>query len=54
MKYISNMKIPNYDELNCPGKLGNLYIKKRFPEFYNYLIDRYKNYNNKKLNNKKA
>ena len=49
MKYISNMKIPNYDELNCPGKLGNLYIKKRFPEFYNYLIDRYKNYNNKKF-----
>ena len=37
------MNIPRIEELNCPGRVGNLFFEKRYPEFYEYLM---KNYNN--------
>ena len=35
------MHIPKIEELNCPGRLGPLYLKKNYPEFYQYLLDNY-------------
>ena len=43
------MLIPNKEELNCPGKLGNLYIEKNYNEFYNHLLNFYKDYNYSKF-----
>ena len=43
------MLIPNKEELNCPGKLGNLYIEKNYNEFYNHLLNIYKDYNYSKF-----
>lgn len=36
------MDIPQIEILDCPGRVGNLFFKKRYPEFYEYLM---KNYN---------
>ena len=50
LKYISNiMNVPKKEELNCSGKLGKLYIKKNYPEFYEYLINTYTNTSTEKL-----
>lgn len=35
------MNIPNREELNIPNHLGSLYIKKRYPEFYDFLENIY-------------
>ena len=43
------MNIPKKEELGTGGKLGSLYFKKNYNEFYNYLIDKYINYNYKKF-----
>ena len=43
------MNVPKKEELNCSGKLGKLYIKKNYPEFYEYLINTYTNTSTKKL-----
>ena len=43
------MNVPKKEELNCSGKLGKLYIKKNYPEFYEYLINTYINTSTEKL-----
>ena len=42
------MKIPKIEELDSPKKMGSLYLKKHYPEFYQYLCDKYKDYPIKK------
>lgn len=39
------MKIPKIEELDTPKKMGSLYLKKRYPEFYEYLCNKYKDFN---------
>lgn len=43
------MKIPNKYDLNCSGRLGQLYFKKNYPEFLQYLLDTYTNTTTEKL-----
>ena len=42
------MKIPKIEELDSPKKMGSLYLKKHYPEFYQYLCNKYKDYPIKK------
>ena len=39
------MNIPKKEELGTGGKMGTLYFKKNYNEFYNHLINKYRNYN---------
>lgn len=39
------MKIPKIEELDTPKKMGSLYLKKRYPEFYEYLCNKYRDFN---------
>lgn len=39
------MNIPKESELDSPKKKGALYIKKRYPEFYQYILYKYPNIN---------
>ena len=34
------MKIPKIEELDSPKKMGSLYLKKHYPEFYQYLCNK--------------
>ena len=38
------MNIPQIDDLKNPNQFGKLYIKKHYPEFYEWILDKYKNY----------
>jgi very-short-patch-repair endonuclease len=42
------MKIPELAELDSPKKMGSLYLRKHYPEFYQYLCEKYKDYPIKK------
>ena len=38
------MNIPQIDDLKNPNQFGKLYIKKHYPEFYEWILSKYKNY----------
>lgn len=43
------MNTPKKEDLNCSGKLGKAYIKKNYPEFYEYLTTTYINTSTEKF-----
>ena len=39
--YLKHMNVPSLQELDSPKKKGSLYIKKHYPEFYEYILRTY-------------